>query len=256
MTDDALLDGRVRVSQPKYSYRVGIDPVLLAAAAPAKRGDHVLDLGAGVGAAALCLAARIDGASVVGLEIEANLVTLATDNAKRNGYGDRVSFLQGDILDPPPALAAGRFDHAIINPPFLRAGVGRQSPYPGKSRATVEGQAHLSDWLNAAVRSLRPGGTVTVVHRADRLDAIVNAMAGRNDSTRPAQGSFGELTVFPLWPGHGRAARRIIVAGRKGSRGPSRLVAGLVLHEDDGSFTDEAQAVLRHGGGIALWERA
>ena len=58
-TEDKLLDGRVTLLQPRKGYRVAIDPVLLAAAVPARLGDHVLDLGSGTGAASLCLAARL-----------------------------------------------------------------------------------------------------------------------------------------------------------------------------------------------------
>ncbi|PPR19536.1 MAG: hypothetical protein CFH40_02259, partial [Alphaproteobacteria bacterium MarineAlpha10_Bin3] len=52
---DKLLGGQVRLRQPESGYRVAIDPVLLAAATPAVAGQ-VLDVGTGVGAAALCYA--------------------------------------------------------------------------------------------------------------------------------------------------------------------------------------------------------
>ena len=39
---------------------------------------------------------------------------------------------------------------------------------------------------------------------------------------------------------------------RKGTRGPLRLARGLALHRAGGGFTAAAEAVLRHGGALAL----
>ena len=53
LTRDAFLGGRLYLWQPRTGYRAGVDPVLLAASVPARRGESVLDLGCGVGTAAL-----------------------------------------------------------------------------------------------------------------------------------------------------------------------------------------------------------
>ena len=65
---DAFLGGRLRLWQPVRGYRAGGDPVLLAASVPAQAGQAVLDVGCGVGTAALCLSARVPGVAVTGLE--------------------------------------------------------------------------------------------------------------------------------------------------------------------------------------------
>ena len=246
LTEDRLLGGRVRLTQPAAGYRAGIDPVFLAAAVPARAGERVLDVGSGAGAAALCLAARVAEAAVTGIEADRALVRLATANAEATGVGERVRFFTGDLLAPPVRLAPASFDHVMANPPFIPEGAGRAPPNPGKAAATVEDNAGLGDWLRFCLLMAAPAGTVTLIHRADRLDAILGALAGR----------LGGVVVFPLWPGGtGRkAAKRVIVTGRKGSRAPLGLVPGLVLHQPGGAFTDEAEAVLRHAGGVHLHE--
>ena len=85
LTDDHLLGGRVRFSQPAHGYRVAIDPVLLAAAVPARAGERVLDAGAGTGAASLCLAARVPECRIVGLELQRPLQRIASHNVTQNG---------------------------------------------------------------------------------------------------------------------------------------------------------------------------
>ena len=231
VSEDRLLGGRVRLSQPAAGYRAAIDPVLLAAAVPARDGETALDLGAGAGAAALCLAARVPGAAAVGLERDAGLAALAARNAAASGAGARVRFAVADVS---AARRFGPCDHAMANPPHLPP--GRAAPCRRGDAATVEdADAGLDAWAAAALAALRPGGSLTLVHRADRLDDVFAALRGR----------AGGIVVFPLWPKAGRAAKRVLVRARKGARGPVRLAAGLALHRADGRYTAEAEAVLR-----------
>ena len=62
----------------------------------------------------------------------------------------------------------------------------------------------------------------------------------------------GDIAVFPLWPGIGKPASRVIVRARKGVASPTRLLPGLVLHEADGRYTTAADAILREGAGLIL----
>ncbi|MEX2650258.1 MAG: methyltransferase, partial [Alphaproteobacteria bacterium] len=110
--------------------------------------------------------------------------------------------------------------------------------------ATVErGGAGLEAWVRHALALARPRGTLTIVHRADRLDDLLAALVGR----------AGSIVVFPLWPGRDdRPAKRVLVSARVGSRAPLRLVPGLVLHEPGGRYSDRAESVLRHGAPLEL----
>jgi tRNA1(Val) A37 N6-methylase TrmN6 len=242
LTQDTLLAGRVRLSQPAAGYRVAIDPVFLAATVPAGPGDLVLDVGTGVGAASLCLAWRVAGCRVTGLESQAAMARLAMANAEANGMQDRIAILIGDLLRPPPRLSPASFDHVMANPPHLSATAAAPPPDPGKAASNVEGEAKLSDWLRFCLTMAKPKGCVTLVHRADRLDQLLGDLRGQ----------AGEIVVFPLWPGGARPATRVLVRARKGSAAPTRLAAGLVLHETDGSYSAAAQAVLRDGAALTL----
>nr|WP_211106580.1 methyltransferase [Nitrospirillum iridis] len=245
-----MLNGRVRLLQPAHGYRAAIDPVLLAAATPAAGGDRVLDLGCGAGAAAFCLAARVDGVRVTGLELQPAAVQLARRNAALNGVADRVRITLADLTQAPghlppggdPDLVAGRFDHVMTNPPFHPGGRHTRSPRPGKATSHGEGTADLATWIAAAARLLAPRGTLTMIHRADRVDEILARLTGR----------FGAVSVFPLWPRATVEAKRVIVRARLGARSPARLLPGLVLHGEGGRYTAAADAVLRDGGALDL----
>lgn len=238
LTEDRLMDGRVILRQPKHGFRVAIDSTMLAAAVPAGDGERILEPGAGIGGAALMLAARVPGCRVVGFEAQRDLVSISGENIRLNGMTGRVEIMVGDLTSPPSRLALGAFDHVMMNPPFQLAGRARAPADSSRAASHVEGAAGLADWIAFGVSMLRGMGTLTLVHRADRLATVLAALDGR----------AGGVEVFPLWPrGDGSPAKRIVVRARRGTAAPLRLAQGLVLHRKDGEFTPEADRVLRGG---------
>jgi tRNA1(Val) A37 N6-methylase TrmN6 len=238
---DAFLGGRVRLRQPVDGYRAAMDPVLLAAAVPVRDQGRVLDLGCGVGAALFCHGARVPGPALYGLELDPETAEIARANAVENGFQDRARIETGDILAPPAPIAEGGFDQVFANPPYLEAAAAPASPHPGRARANVEGAARLADWIDAMVALARPKGGITLIHRADRLDAILARL----------HGPCGDIEVLPLWPRFGEPAKRVIVRARKGVRGGATMQPGLVLHGPPGTrYTPEAEAILRDGAAL------
>jgi len=237
ITENALLGGRLCVHQPARGYRVAIDPVFLAAAAPVMPGETALDVGSGIGTVALCLAARVPGADIVGMERDPRLVELARENAALNGLGN-VTFIEAAVGRGAP-VPGNCFDHVVANPPYLEFGKVNLSPSLAKRAADVE-EVDLEAWVDFCFSRLRPRGVLTVIHRADRVDSLVTFLKRKG----------GEIMIYPLWPRAGAAARRVILRCRKGAKSPARLLAGLVLHQDGDKFTPQADAVLR--GGAAL----
>jgi tRNA1(Val) A37 N6-methylase TrmN6 len=233
------LGGRLLLRQPARGYRIAIDTVLLAAAVPSQPGRRLVELGAGVGGAALAVAARVPGAEVVAIERDPVLARALADNAAANGLGARVHTVLADVAAAP--LASGGADVLFTNPPYAAAN-GGSAPATALGRAARrECGLDLCAWLGAAVTLVRRGGDLVVVHRADRLAEVLSALAPQ------------PLTVLPLWPKAGRAAKRVLVRARVGRRGGVRLLAGLVLHDAEGHFTPEVEAVLRDAAELA-WE--
>ncbi len=235
---DTLLDGRVKVAQPADGYRVAVDAVLLAAAVDAAERARVLDLGCGVGSVGLCLAWRRPDLDITGLDRELVFAAAARANAAANGMGDRLHIVEGDLRDPLPR----KFDHVAMNPPYLKAGTATVSAHPLKAAATAEGEAKLADWIAAGRNALQPGGMLTLIHRADRLDDVLAAVSR----------SFGGIAILPIHPKRDRAAKRILVRAQLGSGEPLAILPGLVLHEENGAFTASADSILRHANALPM----
>ncbi len=241
-SEDFLLGGRVLIRQPTEGYRVAIDPIFLAASIEIEPNDTILDVGAGVGAASLCLATRAPNVRVTGVELQRDLVRYAAENVKLNKLRERVEILHGDLLRPPPRLAAGTFSHVMTNPPYLNATRNNISPNETKAMANLEGEADLDQWAKFSLLMVKPKGSITFIHRADRLDQILSYFSGK----------LGNITIYPLWPGKNKPAKRVLIRGIKNTNGALRLLPGMVLHTDDGRYTPEADAVLRQAKAIVM----
>ncbi len=241
--EDGFLDNRLRITQPARGYRAGADAVMLAAACPARPGQSVLELGCGVGVASLCLGWRVPDLRITGLERQSDHADLARHNAAINGITLRV--VTGDLARMPADLRGESFDHVIANPPYFLGGT--EAPDAARARARHE-ETPLTLWIDAGLRRLRPGGTLTLIQRADRLDAIIAALAGR----------AGGLAILPVAARAGREAGRVIVAARKGARSPLRLLAPFVMHDSPRHAADRedlgtaARRVLRQGDALTI----
>lgn len=245
VSEDSALGGKLVLRQPLRGHRFGHDSILLAAATAAHAGEHAVDLGAGVGAAGLALARRIEGLTVTLVEIDPALAALAGDNAARNGLSSRVRAVCLDVAAPAAAFAAAGLapasaDRVLMNPPFNAP----QSPSPHRGRRIARTASHdmLAQWLGAAARLLRSSGVVTLIWRADGLAAVLAALAD----------GFGAISVLPIYPRPGMPAIRVLACATKDRSGPLSLLPGLVLADADGKPSRQAEAVLRGGATLPL----
>lgn len=241
LTTDYLLGGRIKFQQPKDGFRVAIDSVFLAAAVPAKENEVILDVGAGVGAASLCLATRLPNIRVIGVELLRDYVRLGYENAKMNNLNFKMEILQGDLMRPPPRLAASTFDHVMANPPY-HEDFNNISPKLHKAKANHECETGLAQWIRFCLLMAKPKGVITIVHKMDRLDELLSLTYGK----------IGNVKIFPLWSGKDKEAKRFIFQGLKGMQGPTHLLPGIYLHEINGKYTADAENILRHAQGIQI----
>ena len=246
-TLDDFLGGRVSVVQLKEGHRAGSDAVWLQAAVPAGAGDRVLDAGAGVGVAGLCLAARFPHLRVTAVEIDAGLCALAEANAARNALTARFWVVNANVTAPAQELVAKGliregYDQVMANPPYHREGTVRPAADKARAAAHVMQEGALDAWVRFLATFAAPKGRLTLIHRPQALPELLPLLDRR----------FGAVTLLPLFAKAGEPATRIIVQARKGSRADLRLLPGLLLHEADGRYTAKAEAVLRDGQALEL----
>ena len=246
LTQDDFLGGQLRVWQPRKGYRAGVDPVLLAASVMAKAGQTVLELGCGVGVASLCLAARVPGVKVTGVEVQETYADLARRNAAENDAAFEV--ITADLRDLPADLRQRRFDHVIMNPPYFDRAAGTAAMDAGRDVA-LGGDTPLVDWLACGARRVGPRGYLTIIQRMERLPDVLTALSGR----------LGAIVVCPISGREGRAPELFLLQARQEGRAAFRMTSPLVMHAgaahagDQESYTTMVNAVLRNGATLPIW---
>jgi tRNA1(Val) A37 N6-methylase TrmN6 len=244
-TEDAFLGGRLRLRQLKSGHRAGHDAMLLAAATQVRRGDRLVDFGAGIGAAGLAVAKRVAGTKLVLVEINRELAGLARGNAASNEIAADVVVL--DVASAAETFAAAGLtpdsvDAVMMNPPFNDPARHRASPDKARENAHVATDVTLESWIHAARRILKSGGVLTLIWRADGLADVLAAL-GRG---------FGSLAVLPVHSDAKALAVRVLIRAIKGGKAPMRIHAALVLNEESALPNKEVQDILAGKGVLPL----
>lgn len=230
-----MLGGAVTLRQPGRGYRAGMDAALLAAACDARDGERVIEAGCGAGGALLAAAHRRPRARFTGIERDPAALQFIRENIGLNGMADRVEALEGDVAAAFKTLGLEPFDAAMSNPPFFDDPSSLRAPSPEKLAAWMADDG-LEAWTNFLLKAVREGGTITVIHRADRLADLLALLA-------PKAGSF---RIRPVAPFADAPAKRVLVRAIKTGKAPLVLLPPLVLHDREGGrHRTEVDAILR-----------
>ena len=240
-TEDYLLNKKVKIFQPKDGYRAAIDAVFAAALIDEKiikPNSTILDVGSGTGAISLCLAHRLQNkkVNITGIDIQPELVELSNMSAKENGFMD---FLNYDICDirKKTTLTAGSYDIVITNPPYSDHDM--PSPKESKKFAHNDQDFDLTQWLTFCLKMLKPKGYIALINRTEAINEILSAMHNK----------AGNIKILPLYSKPNQPAKRIIVLAQKGSHGLTSVLPPLYTHNEDGSYSEQAEQILRQAKG-------
>jgi tRNA1(Val) A37 N6-methylase TrmN6 len=243
-TEDAFLEGQLRLRQPKSGHRAGHDAMLLAASTPARSGDRVVDLGAGVGAAGLALARRVAGIELVLVEIDPGLAALARANAAANALAADVVVL--DVASDASAFAAAGLtpdntDVVLMNPPFNDSERHRASPDKAREIAHMATAATLEIWIHAARRILKSHGVLSMIWRAEGIAEVLAAL----------DRGFGSLRILPVHADKGSSAIRVLVRAIKGGKAPTQIHPAVMLKDESALPNKWLQEILAGRGVLA-----
>jgi len=240
--ETTLLRGRIKFLQPEKGFHASMDSVFLAAAVNTSvKGAKLLDMGCGVGTVGLCVTSRLSDIELTGIDIQPELIELANKNAALNNI--KANFICSNIKEEK-IIENNYFNEIVMNPPYMESGT--HTPSPDKIKATSHGEGvsdtSLEEWIKYSHQKLKQGGTLSIIHRADRLDDIIPHLTKRR--------WFGSIVIYPMHSYAGDDAKRIIVKARKERYDRLVIKSGIVIHNTDGKYTDEAEEILSDAKGI------
>ncbi len=176
-TLDYFLDGELRIIQSRQGYRFSVDALLLAEFASVKKGDIIVDLGAGCGIISIFLGKKREADFIFSIEIQKELASQAKRNIALNKLERRSAVIRGDLRHLParPGIA----NIVVCNPPYRREKSGRINPDPLKALARHEIAVNLDQIISAGKQLLTPGGKLDIIYPANRLGELITKMKSR-----------------------------------------------------------------------------
>ena len=216
--------------------RLSTDSVLLADFVPLRGAERGVDLGCGAGILSLLLLCRSEKLHMTGLELRPEAAALAGENLARNGFSQRSAVLTGDIRDHRALIPHGSFDLAVANPPYFPAGSGFSSPDPARAGAREERDCSLEELCAAAAFLLPTGGRFCLVHRPERLTALLLCMS--RSGLEPKRLRFVSQRAES-------APSLVLAEGRRGGRPGLVIEPPLVLQDAEGKESAEVRRIYR-----------
>ena len=231
--DDLNLDG-LRIIQNKNHFCFGTDAVLLASFADIKPNMRVLDLCAGNGIIPILLAAKKKAAHITGIEFFEEHVQMAKRSVILNGLQEKVDFLTGDIKAIRSLVSCGCFDYVTVNPPYKPLQSGFQNRNDLKTAARHEIFCTLEDVIKAARFSLRSGGKLAMVHRADRLAEVIYLMRENRIEPKKLTLVFARKEEKP---------KLMLIEGLSDGGTGINVTAPLFIYGEDGTYTEQFRKI-------------
>ena len=229
-TCDDMLFGRLKLLQPRNGQRVSMDTILLSAWVKVRSGTReVLEAGCATGAVSLLLAMKHGNIHVTGVDIQPELIELATLNASNNGLADRVKFIAGDIRDRT-LLPREKYDALAVNPPYSSLSAGRESPDDSRTTSRLEISCTPDDVAELAQRVLKCRGRLFTIFTSERLDVFLSAM--RDHRIIPKR-------IRPIYPAMNYNSGVFLCECVKGGGEGMNILPPLFVRDDEGNYTNE-----------------
>lgn len=240
-TKNYLLDKKITIFQPVDGYRASTDAIILSSVIKKiKKGENILDVGSGTGAISLCLAHRFKDivSQILGLELQEQLCNLSNQSSKENSFENFLQYINFDIrskINEKSKIKPVSFSHIISNPPYSQSDM--PSPNDSKKTAHNHQDFSLKQWIDFCIKMIKPKGFFYMINRAEAVDEILSCIREK----------LGNIKIIPIYSKEQMDAKRVIIIAQKDNKSASKISKGLIVHNNDGSYTDIANSILRDG---------
>ena len=216
----------------KRGLTFGTDSYLLAAFARAVPSGRAAELGCGTGVVSMLCAEKGKYARITAAEIQEKYADLALRNVNLNGLTEKITVVRADVRDLTETDTGGPCDAVFANPPYMKAGAGKENDEKEMTVARREVFGGAEDFCAAAARLLKYGGSFSVVYRPERTADLLCAMRGTGIEPKKM------VTVYPY---HNAPPCLILVEGRRGGAAGMAVSRPLVIYEEHGrtDYTDD-----------------
>lgn len=217
----------LKIIQSENGYRFTTDAVLLANFVRRAKGKKVVDIGCGSGIVSILIAAKQQPSLVVGVEIQPEVADMAARSVEMNGLSDTVTVVCSDVREWAKGTD-GTYDVVVVNPPYRKVGSGFSQEADTLAISRHEVTLTLEDVFSAAKKALKFGGSMYLVHQAERL-AEAFALGDK-------YGLQGK-ELCPVCPREGEPPNVFLARFVKGGKVGLKWLAPIVVFDREGNYT-------------------
>jgi tRNA1(Val) A37 N6-methylase TrmN6 len=240
LTKNNILNGNISLYQPKKGFRIGADSILLASSV--NKYSNCIEFGTGSGIILIYLSKKFPNSKILGIEKNLDLVNLVKINLKENEIANgSAEVVQYDINDSTFLKNNNNeYDRVIMNPPYFSPNKVILSRDISKISARYEND--INRWFTAAYKKLKNKGYLNFIFRTESLDLILSLLYPK----------WGDIKIFPLWPKKNTKSKLMIIQAKKNVKSGVQILPGLILHNNDGSYTKACNNILSFKSFIEL----
>ena len=142
-----------------------------------EQARSIMDIGASTGVIPLLLASRSNIEQIRAVEIDVETANEAKENIERNGLAERVEIINSDYRELDKIFESGSFDIIVSNPPYIKAGQGRESAIEKRNIARSEKFGSLKELVNLSATLLSKAGRLFLIFPLLRKVELLNELA-------------------------------------------------------------------------------
>jgi len=220
----------VEIEQPAKGVRFTLDSLLIADFCRLRPRDKVLEPGAGTGVISLLLARKHPSARFLAIEEEPHAFDLLCRNIEANDLVHHITAANQDIRRLPHSEI---FDAIVANPPYTKAGTGKNSPSVPRRQARHDQSAPLKAWIDLG-SLLKNKGRFFLVFTATRTAEVITLMRERH--LEPKRLRF-------VHPSHTKPASLVLIEAVAAAAPNLEVLPPLVVHGPGNTYSEEMKKI-------------
>lgn len=236
--NDLLNYNNLKIVQNPNWFNFSLDSVLLANFVKVNNKQKIIDFCSGNAPVPLFLSTKTKS-KITGVELQKPVFDLAVKSIKLNKLEDQIQMINKDVKELSKLYETDTFDLITCNPPYFKyENNDNINNEEIKAIARHEIKLNLEDIFKCAKKILKNNGKIAIVHKTDRLIDIIFYM--KNNNIEPKRIQF----IYPFLESR---SNLVIIEGAKNAKPGLIVEKSIVVHNNDGSYTDEVKNIFNGG---------
>ena len=217
------------------AFAFGVDSVLLTEfARDIKKNSTIVDMGSGTGVLSILLSKKVNAKKIISIEKQKEVAEMQKESIKLNSLENTIEIINADIKDIK--LSPEEIDAVITNPPYKKAGTGRNAKNEKQQISRFESTVDLDNWIKIASAFLNSNGSFYMVYRCDRLQELMQILSKYKLQVKRIRFVYSKVS---------EQSNLVLIKAVKGAKEFVKIEKPLIIYNEDGTYTDEIMKIYK-----------